>query len=200
MTKAVILDIGGVVASYAPGSDVDGTWERRLGLADGDISRLVWSSRSAALAQTGEMRVEDFWLEVAHILSLEKGDARQFYEDCWSMTRVDDRVAVWLDGLRPRYKVAALSNGWSNDRHECETRMGLSRFFDVMVFSGEEGIAKPAPEIYERTLHRLRADPAETVFFDDRIENVSAAKALGLVAVHVTTPEELIYEGNALLA
>ena len=200
MIQAVILDIGGVVASYVPGRDVDSTWERRLGLAAGDIGRMVWSSPSAALAQTGELCVDDFWREIAVVLKLGDGDARQFYDDCWAMTTVDERVAAWLEGLRPRYKVASLSNGWSNDRHECETRMGLSRFFDLMVFSGEEGVAKPAPEIYERTLQRLEVDPEEAVFFDDRLENVAAAEALGMVAAHVTTTEDLLREGQRLLA
>jgi epoxide hydrolase-like predicted phosphatase len=160
----------------------------------------VWSSPSAALAQTGHVPIEDLWREVADVLSLAEVDARQFHEDCWASTRLDDRVAVWPDSLRPRYKVASLSNGWSNDRQECEARMGLSRFFDVMVFSGEEGVAKPAPEIYQRTLRRLNVGPEAAVYFDDRTENVAAAEALGMVTALVTTPEQLLREGRALLA
>lgn len=87
------------------------------------------------------------------MLSLNEADAREFYEGCWSPVFVAGRVATWLDGLRFRHKLAALSNGWSNDRHECEERTGSSRFFDVMLFSGQEGVAKPAPEIYERTFN-----------------------------------------------
>lgn len=196
---AVILDIGGVVASYVPGVDVDGAWERRLGLAAGDMQRLVWSSPSAARAQIGELAVQDFWSEIGAMLELDDREARELYEDCWSLTRLDDAVAAWLDGLRPRYKVASLSNGWSEDRQECEERMGLSRFFDTMVFSAEEGIAKPTAEIYLRTLQRLGVEAHEAVFFDDRLENVAAAQALGITSVRVTAPADLVREGSALL-
>ena len=43
---------------------------------------------------------------------------------------------------------------------------------------------KPDPEIYRRTLHLLGRSPAETIFIDDSMPNVEAARNLGMQAVH----------------
>ena len=53
-------------------------------------------------------------------------------------------------------------------------------FFDVTVFSCVEGIAKPDRKIYEIALNRLNVKPQEAVFIDDKEENVSSAKDMGI--------------------
>jgi len=51
---------------------------------------------------------------------------------------------------------------------------------DVVV-SGEEGIVKPDPRIYDVALARMgERDPARVFFIDDRAENIEAAKARGM--------------------
>jgi HAD superfamily hydrolase (TIGR01509 family) len=58
--------------------------------------------------------------------------------------------------------------------------------FDAILFSAEEGLKKPDPELYRRALARLNVQPGEAVFVDDFSENVEAARALGLAGVHFT--------------
>ncbi|MDT0330185.1 HAD family hydrolase [Nocardiopsis lambiniae] len=58
--------------------------------------------------------------------------------------------------------------------------------FSVRAFSGRLGMAKPEPEVYLWCLDRMAVAPRETLFVDDRTENVAAAEALGL-AGHVFT-------------
>jgi putative hydrolase of the HAD superfamily len=53
-------------------------------------------------------------------------------------------------------------------------------FFNVLIFSCEEGYRKPEKEIYEILLVKLRSKPEETVFIDDRIENIKGAQSLGI--------------------
>ena len=200
MLRAVILDVGGVVASYVPRSNVDAVWEKRLGLPSGSIGDRVWRLPVQSAAEVGAVTVEELWREVADVLALDEGDARAFYEDCWAITYLDDRVAAWIGSLRPRYRVATLSNSWSDGRRECVERMGLDRLVDLMVFSAEEGVAKPDPEIYRRTLDRLDVEPGEALFIDDRSENVAAAASLGIHALHSADPDHLLLEAPKLLA
>jgi putative hydrolase of the HAD superfamily len=49
----------------------------------------------------------------------------------------------------------------------------------VLVFSADLGLAKPDPRIYAAADEACGGDPAEVVFFDDRVENVVAARAHG---------------------
>ena len=52
--------------------------------------------------------------------------------------------------------------------------------FDGEVISCEEGVAKPMPEIYDLLLNRFSLDAADTLFIDDRKENVEAAEKVGI--------------------
>jgi HAD superfamily hydrolase (TIGR01509 family) len=75
----------------------------------------------------------------------------------------------------------------------------LDRLFDVLVFSGDVGVAKPDVEIYRLTAARLGLAPGECVFVDDLAVNVRGAVAAGLVGVHHTSVPTTLAELNVLL-
>jgi len=66
----------------------------------------------------------------------------------------------------------------------------LAQMNDIVV-SGEEGLIKPDPRIFEVAKARISRPAQETVFIDDRAENVEAAKAAGFDAVRFTGAEHL---------
>jgi HAD superfamily hydrolase (TIGR01509 family) len=88
-----------------------------------------------------------------------------------------------LDRVRRQYRVAFLSN--SNEVH---AEAILSRFAvlfrkdDRFVFSHRFRVAKPDPEIFQRALEIMGALPVHAVFVDDLLENVLAARAVGMRA------------------
>jgi len=57
---------------------------------------------------------------------------------------------------------------------------------DKIYLSQEMGLRKPDPEIYQRLLNEEEASVQDAIFFDDNLENVEAARALGIHSVHVT--------------
>src|SRR5690606_26805389 len=87
-----------------------------------------------------------------------------------------------LEELRPRYRLAALSNSnplhWARLVEEC----GLSSAFEVALSSHEVGYRKPAREMYEAALARLDVAPGAVLFLDDSPANVDAAAAMGMQA------------------
>ncbi len=66
----------------------------------------------------------------------------------------------------------------------------LGRFHDAVV-SGEVRLTKPDPAIYRLFLARNGLAPETCVFIDDREENVSAARALGIDAVRFESADAL---------
>lgn len=146
------------------------------------------------------MSFEEFWEETIDSLGLDLAGSTDLYEDSWRLTYLDTRVESWVRTLRPLYQLATLSNSWSDGRRECMRRYRLDRLVDLMVFSAEEGVAKPDAEIYRRTLTRLEVAAEETLFIDDRVTNVKAAARLGMHSLHVTTPEQLVGDATAYLA
>lgn len=63
---------------------------------------------------------------------------------------------------------------------------GLLRLFDVCTFSNEEGITKPRPEIFHKTLFKLNSTPARTVHVGDHgLLDVVGARRAGIRCVQV---------------
>ena len=60
--------------------------------------------------------------------------------------------------------------------------------FDGTVVSGDEGLVKPDPAIYQRLMQRYSITPARAVFIDDKLENVEAARRIGLHGIHFIEP------------
>lgn len=105
-------------------------------------------------------------------------------------TRWDDMFDGWVEGMEAI--VAALESssvlqyGLTNLPAEKWPHIqaaypAIARFTDVVV-SGEEGLIKPDERIYEITAQRLGLDPAGVLFFDDRQDNIDAARAFGFDA------------------
>ena len=56
--------------------------------------------------------------------------------------------------------------------------------FEGEVISCDEGVAKPMPEIYDLLLSRFSLNAADTLFIDDRKENIEAAEQVGITGFH----------------
>lgn len=83
----------------------------------------------------------------------------------------------------PQYALTNLPAEWVDPVFEMFPVMNHMR--DVIV-SAHEKLIKPDPRIYAVTAERLPHDPAHVVFFDDRLDNVEAARAFGFDAVQFT--------------
>jgi putative spermidine/putrescine transport system ATP-binding protein len=77
----------------------------------------------------------------------------------------------------------ALSN-WSAETFPVALeRYPFLGWFDGIVISGEVGAAKPDVRIFQALIDRHEIEPAETVFVDDNEPNVTAAAAMGFIAL-----------------
>src|ERR1051325_9842677 len=107
-----------------------------------------------------------------------------------------------LARVRERYRVAFLSN--SNEVHAEIIPRRFAALFqkeDRFILSHRFRVAKPDPEIFRRALEVLGALPHHVVFIDDLIENVFAARTVGMHAFQFVDAESLTaqLEGEGLL-
>lgn len=199
LIKALLFDIGGVVLPFSEWQEHDQKWEALLGLHPGDIERRIWKSEKSSLAVIGRVTFEEFmdWLGIE--LGLTESQLTEWNNDQNSLVRYDHEVENWLRNLKQTYKVAFISNAWSNGREE-NCRIGLDELADLMVISAEEGVSKPDPRIYEVTLNRLGVKASEALFVDDRPENVQAAIKLGIRGIISLESKQMMREVNDVLA
>lgn len=89
------------------------------------------------------------------------------------------------------YNLFVLSN-MSKEYIEYLRKMPVYQHFNKDIISCEVGLTKPETEIYKLLLDTLSLDPKQTIFIDDRKENVDAAAALGIVPFYFnrTEPEK----------
>ena len=81
---------------------------------------------------------------------------------------------------------AIITNNIAEFRQAWRQMIPVDELFEEVVDSSAEGIRKPDPAIYHLALERLGGlAPQETVFLDDAISNVEAARNLGIYGIHV---------------
>lgn len=97
----------------------------------------------------------------------------------------------WSDGAERllrclharRHPMALVTNGSVSQRQKIDA-IEASRFFDVVLISGEVGIAKPDPRIFQLAMSRLNASPGRSVFIGDSLEHdMAGARHAGMMTV-----------------
>lgn len=158
-------------------------------------------SMAAALGVPADQFAEAYWLE--------RRNYDRGCDDLEYWRAVGGRLGVDVDGELSRELTKADTNGWLDtapgtlrlidDLREHGVRLALlsnapssfgraaegqpwARNFEHLIFSGDLKLAKPDPQIWQALLTTIEAQPAECLFFDDRPENVDAARGAGMQA------------------
>lgn len=180
--RAVVFDIGGVL-EITPATGWAARWEADLQLQPGEIGRRlghVW--RGGSLGTISEAEVEQ---SVGAILGLDHARLAALMQDLWTeyLGTLNVELTEYFAGLRPRYRTAILSNSFVGARDKEHACYQFGDLCDLIIYSHEEGIAKPDRRIFELTCERLGAQPHEIVFLDDHAPHVAAARELGIHAI-----------------
>lgn len=185
MIEAVLFDYGGVVLFHDP-ADYDS-----VGRQYGFESAVLWAALHGIAeyqpSRTGAISSDEFHAAVRrHLLdsaSAENVDAAlasitEYYK---SQAPVRPVMRDVLVALRGRVRLGLLSNA-TKGATEGLLRNGVGGLFDVLLCSGDIGVAKPEPAAYHFALNRLGVAAEQCLFADDSGEHVSAAARVGLVA------------------
>ncbi len=197
MFKAFIFDIGGVLLR-TENLEPRRKWERLLGLPEWGLAEAVFNSEASRQAQHGQATWDEVWAAVHRQFALTTDQRAQLQADFWRGDVWDADLLGFIAALRPRFKTGVISNALTGARTSILPEVGATTF-DDLVFSCEEGLMKPAPEIYRRALARLNVHPAEAVFVDDVLKNVQGAEALGMRGLHFTDPARARAQLQALI-
>lgn len=108
-------------------------------------------------------------------------------------------VAYITDHLKGAYKIGMLSNIGREWIDSFFTKHQLHELFDEVVLSGEEGIVKPNPEIFELAAARLGVEPAACIMIDDIAENCDGAIAAGMASIQFSDNDQALSDLEKLL-
>ena len=117
--------------------------------------------------------------EVIRLLGVDYPEWSPLYEELYPDTMECLRI------LKKKYKLGIIANQIPGAEKRLE-EMGIRRYFDVIVSSAEEGVAKPDPRIFNIALTRAGCTPEQAVMIGDRIDNdIVPAKQMGMKTVWI---------------
>lgn len=74
-----------------------------------------------------------------------------------------------LSYLKSKYKVAMISNGFSEMQYKKIESAGMTKYFDEIILSDAVGINKPHPDIFTFALNKLEATADKSIMIGDNI-------------------------------
>jgi len=208
--RAVISDFGGVlttplIQSFAAFQDQTGIAVEALGRAMQKAAERDGAHPLVEL-ECGRITEPDFLDALAADLEPELGHRpelhrfREIYFD--ALDPNEPMIELMRDLRHSGYRTAMLTNNVREWEPLWRSMLPVDEIFELVVDSGFEGVRKPEPEIYERTVERLGGGigMADCLFVDDTEINVVAARELGMYAVQFHTNDQALDEIRAALA
>lgn len=181
MLKNIVFDLGGVVVahneesfaeklgeffSFVFGPDmrcVPSFW------VDYDLGVRTIDETAASVAEYRKCSVEEAKQNMLYAISLQE--------------EVEPTVQLIKELKEQGYKLYVLSN-MSKEYIEFLRKLPVFDYFDDQVVSCEINLGKPDKKVYEYLLSHCNLNAAETIFIDDRYDNVEAAAELGITPFH----------------
>lgn len=182
MKNTVIFDIGRVLAGFG--------WEEYLrGIVPEETAyRAVeqavflspdWEEHDKGLL-TEEEEIQDF---VSNAPEYE-AEIRKTYENLGACIQKWDFSVPWVQELKQKgIRVFALSNWPKHIYDQREDKLDFLEFMDGYILSYREHLIKPDPAAFRLLMDRYQILPEESVFIDDRPENIKAAENLGILGI-----------------
>lgn len=202
--RAVIFDYG-MVLTGPPDPAARAELERISGLPAARFDELYWADRLAF--DSGELTGQAFWRRIAKQAGIEPAGTETNDKLIDELVHWDVRMwmtenramLAWQLELKHRGLLTAIVSNMGDTVHKAMVSefAWLSRF-DVLVWSYQRRITKPDAAIYRYALEKLGTLPEETLFIDDREENVNAAIAMGMKGIVFTNVDQLRRELVAL--
>jgi putative hydrolase of the HAD superfamily len=196
--RHIFFDIGGVLGSN--GWDKE---QRQCAIErfDLDLEEFQWRHEEV-VGEWEEGRITlDEYLDIT-VFYTERPFSRQEIIDFMCSQSVPNEATIRIARALQtdsRFTLMTLNNEAEElNIHRIEA-FGISQIFEAFLSSCWLGARKPFRRFYHRALGIAHAEPATSLFIDDRQQNLTPARALGMNVIHFTSAEQLRSDLERLL-
>lgn len=117
--------------------------------------------------------------------------SEQYRQNWFAELELAEDARPVLSHLRQSFKLGLVTNGPAATQRPKIERFGLAEWMDVIVVSGEAGVAKPDPAIFALALAQLGVGAGEALYVGDSVENdLYGAAAAGMASIWLNARNE----------
>jgi putative hydrolase of the HAD superfamily len=188
---ALLFDLGGVVL------DIDfnktlACWAAHAGCGPADLVARFGRDELYRLHEQGGISDAEFFEGLRQMLGIRLSDP-QFLEG-WNAIFAGEipGIVTLLARAAKRLPLYAFSNtNTAHVEHFSRAYANVLGHFREIFLSSSIGLRKPDAGAYDHVVKAIGMPAHRIVFFDDLAENIEGARARGLMAVHVTSPDDV---------
>ena len=182
MIRNIIFDVGKVLVSYEPEEMM-----RKLGYTEEQIQIVnaamfcnpLWDE-----ADKGIRSSEEYYKAFLNQNPEHKDIIQKAYEHIGDCIELLPHAMDWILEMKQRgYHVYILSNYSEYTFEVTKEKLAFLSLMDGIVFSYNTKMGKPDEGIYKKLISEFFLEEEESVFIDDRRENIEAAESLGIKGI-----------------
>lgn len=187
MIKAVYFDVGGVITSgmFEP-SFREGIKKYGMDYTE-EMERC--RRRFRDMAEKGEISDDEYWKGFVNEAGLP--GSVEYWKSTFKGHKIIPGVITIVRELKSKGILLGIISNRRREHVLGDQEMEFYPLFDVVVYSYEIGIIKPDERIYKIALERVNVSAIESLFIDDKEENVRAAQALGMDGIVFQSADQL---------
>lgn len=132
----------------------------------------------------------------------EYSEAIEAFDTRWIETipGEDQGTLEIMESLRDKgYKMYGITNFSPEKFYKHKDKWTFPRYLEDIVVSGDVKEVKPEPEIFKIAIEQFGINPNESIFIDDKFDNVNAADRLGFIGIQFKDSDQLKIELEKLL-
>src|SRR5665213_800588 len=190
---ALLFDLGRVVFDIDFGKAI-ACWAGHAGCAADDLVKRFVRTEAYQYHEIGKISDAAYFDSLRASLGIGISDA-QFLEG-WNAIFAGEMpgIAPLLARAAKRLPLYAFSNtNRAHVEHFSDAYAGVLGHFREIFLSSTIGLRKPDAAAYDHVVQAIGVPAGRIVFFDDLAENIEGARARGLTAVHVTSPDDVAH-------
>jgi glucose-1-phosphatase len=197
-TDALLFDLGRVVIDI----DFDkalACWAGHAGCAPAHLVGRFARDEIYQRHETGNIDDAEFFASLRRSLGIDLSDA-QFLEG-WNAIFAGEMPGIGSLLMRAGTRVPLYAFSNTNNAHVehfSHVYADVLGHFREIFLSSAIGLRKPDAAAYDHVVQAIGVAAERIVFFDDLAENIDGARARGLTAVHVTSPDDVAQALSAL--
>jgi HAD superfamily hydrolase (TIGR01549 family) len=194
----LLFDIGRVVLDISF-DKVMSVWAGHAGCAPDDLTARFVVNDHFKHHETGKVDDAAFFESLRQSLGIGITDA-QFLEG-WNALFTGEMagIAPLLARAAKRMPLYAFSNtNPAHVAHFSQAYADVLGHFREIYLSSSIGLRKPDAEAYDHVVRAIGVPASKILFFDDSAANIEGARSRGLLAIHVTSTDDVARALTAL--